>query len=69
MQYLFKYFKSINVMLITLLINWVGFVGIANECESLLSDGSDLVAEEMKFGMGWNSTTTTVSISQKKIMF
>ena len=56
-------------MLITLLINWVGFVGIANECESLLLDGSDLVAEEMKFGMGWNSTTTTVSISQKKIMF
>ena len=36
-------------MLITLLINWDGFV----------FSGSDLVAEEMRFGKGWNSTSTT----------
>ena len=28
-------------------------------CEVALSDGSDLLAEEMKFGLGWNSTSTT----------
>ena len=30
-------------------------------CEVALSDGSDLLAEEMKFGLGWNSTSTTLS--------
>ena len=25
-------------------------------CEVALSDGSDLLAEEMKFGLGWNLT-------------
>ena len=30
-----------------------------NESEALLPDGSDLVAEEMKFGLGWNSAFTT----------
>ena len=29
-----------------------------NECEALLSDGSDLVTKEIKFGLGWNSTST-----------
>ena len=28
-------------------------------CEVALSDGSDLVAEEMKFGLGWNSPSHT----------
>ena len=31
-------------------------------CEVALSDGSDLLAEEMKFGLGWNSTSTTLFI-------
>ena len=35
-----------------------------NECEALLSDGSDLVAEQMRFGLGWNSTSTTCRGSQ-----
>ena len=30
-------------------------------CEVALSDGSDLLAEEMKFGLGWNSTSTTAN--------
>ena len=30
-------------------------------CEVALSDGSDLVAEEMKFGLGWNSPSHTKS--------
>ena len=34
-----------------------------NECEAWLPDGSDLVAEEMWFVLGWNSTTTTVASS------
>ena len=29
------------------------------ESEAWLLDGSDLVAEEMKFGLEWNSTSTT----------
>ena len=33
---------------------------LPNECEALLSYGSNLVAEEMRFGLGWNSTSTTV---------
>ena len=28
-------------------------------CEVALSDGSDLVAKEMRLGLGWNSTSTT----------
>ena len=28
-------------------------------CEVTLSDGSDLVGEEIKFELGWNSTSTT----------
>ena len=36
---------------------------MSNECEALLSDGSDLVAEEMKFELGWNSTSTTQSLN------
>ena len=28
-------------------------------CEVALSNGSDLLAEEIKFGLGWNSTSTT----------
>ena len=28
-------------------------------CEVALSDGSDLLVEDMKFGLGWNSTSTT----------
>ena len=28
-------------------------------CEMALSNGSDLLAEEIKFGLGWNSTSTT----------
>ena len=28
-------------------------------CEVALSDSSDLLAEEMKFVLGWNSTSTT----------
>ena len=28
--------------------------------EAALSDGSDLVAEEMRFELGWNSTSTTI---------
>ena len=31
-------------------------------CEVALSDGSDLLAEEMKFGLGWNSASTTVIV-------
>ena len=30
-----------------------------DECEAWLSDGSDLVAEEMEFGLGWNSLSPT----------
>ena len=33
---------------------------LPDECEVLLPDDSDLVAEEMKFGLGWNSTSTTL---------
>ena len=36
---------------------------LPNECEALLSDGSDLVAEKMRFELGWNSTSTTITIS------
>ena len=32
---------------------------LPNEFEALLSDGSDLLAEEMRFELGWNSTSTT----------
>ena len=32
--------------------------------EVALLDGSDLVAEEMSFALGWNSTFTTITISQ-----
>ena len=31
--------------------------------EALLPDGSDLVAEEMRFRLGWNSTSTTIIIA------
>ena len=30
-----------------------------DECETWLLDDSDLVAEEIRFGLGWNSTSTT----------
>ena len=33
-------------------------------CEVALSDGSDLLAEEMKFGLGWNSTSTTHTVAK-----
>ena len=35
-------------------------------CEVALSDGSDLLAEDMKFVLGWNSisTSTTVAITR-----
>ena len=45
-----------NTMLITLLIIWDGFVW----------SGSDLLAEEMKFRLGWYSTSTTVSTGYLK---
>ena len=32
---------------------------LPDECEAWLPDDSDLVAEEMRFGLGWNSTFTT----------
>ena len=32
---------------------------VPNECEAWLPNDSNLVAEEMKFGLGWNSTSTT----------
>ena len=32
-----------------------------DECEALLPDGSDLVAEKMRFGLGRNSTSTTLT--------
>ena len=32
---------------------------LPDECEAWLSDGSDLVAEEMEFGQGWNSPSHT----------
>ena len=35
---------------------------LPDECEALLSYGSDLVAEEMEFELGWNSTSTIVLI-------
>ena len=41
------------MMLITLLITGMALFEVA------LSDGSDLVAEEMSFELGWNSTSTT----------
>ena len=31
-------------------------------CEMALSDGPDLVAEKMRFELGWNSTSTIVII-------
>ena len=36
-----------------------------DECEAWLSDGTDLVAEEMEFGQGWNSPTPTKANSRK----
>ena len=36
-------------------------------CEVALSDGSDLVAEEMKFGSGWNSTSTHYKSEHQKL--
>ena len=54
------------------LINWGGFVALkplSNECEALLSDGLDLVAEEMRLELGWNSTsTTTIHTTLKKLV-
>ena len=44
------------------IITGVALEPLPNECESLLSDGSDLVAEEMKFGCRWNSTSTTITL-------
>ena len=32
---------------------------LPDECEAWLPDDSDLVAEEMRFGLGCNSTSTT----------
>ena len=33
---------------------------LPGECEAWLSDGSDLVAEEMGLGQGWNCPSTTL---------
>ena len=35
-------------------------------CEVALSDGSDLAAEGMKFGLGWNSKSVTLANRKNK---
>ena len=39
-----------------------GFQPLTEECEAWLPGGSDLVAEKMGFGLGWNCTSTTPSL-------
>ena len=55
-----------NMMLITLLINYGGFVAI--ECEALLPDVSDLVDEEMGFAQGWNFPSHTLSAVRTNLL-
>ena len=40
---------------------------LPDECEAWFPDGSDLVAKEMGFGQGWNSTSTTEGFNLKDI--
>ena len=35
---------------------------LQDECEAWVPDDSDLVAEDMRFELGWNSTSNTIYI-------
>ena len=54
-----EYLFTLTLNVSDALINWGGFAAIAKWIWGTVSDGYDLVAEEMKFGLVWNSTPTT----------
>ena len=41
------------------LLNGMALKALPDECYTMLPDGSDLVAEEMRLRLGYNSTSTT----------